>query len=172
MFGFGKPKKGQNIVTKGKNVIHAFDPFKEQTTTNTKESVEIRIQKKAHLGQVKWQRFQFEGGDVNRILITTEMKKSGASRDMAQFTEIIFNIDETKNLRFKEVFQNFPTGDTNRNCFVIDSANPDEDMKSILNADNLEIRITTRGNYYVDLSNKEEKKIQKLGLDFYNEVYG
>ena len=94
------------------------------------------------------------------------MKKAGASRDMAQFTELIFNIDETKNLRYQEVWNHFPTGDTNSNCFIIDSANPDEDLKAILNADNLEVRITTRGNYYVDLSNKEEKRIQKLGKAF------
>ena len=168
MFGFGKNKKGQNIVTKGRHVIHTFDPFKEQTTTNTKESVEIRLQKKAHIGQLKFQRFQYPEGDVNRIVISTDMKKAGASRDMAQFTEIIFNIDETKNLRYKEVWNHFPTGDINSNCFIIE---PAEDLKTILNAGNLEIRITTRGNYYVDLSNKEEKRVKKLGKAFYEEVY-
>ena len=171
MFGFGKPKAGENIVTKGKVVIHTFNPFKDETTTRTKKPVEIKLEKGSHKCQLFFERFQKSeedsSFDVVRLICYTDQGKKGGRIDVSRFQEIIFNIDMSQNYSYQEVWKEWPSGSTNRNCFIINSL---EEFKEIINAGQLEVRIGTVASN-INLSNREEKKLQILGKAFYDEVY-
>ena len=179
---------GSNQVTKEEFITKEFDPFADNTSTklNFPCKWQLKIEKTLSMAFVVFEgtleRLETAGEelvDVPRMVISAKSTMTDHSTtlelwDMCRIVEVVFNCDQ-ENIKIKESWENI--GDVqevigsyiaeNECLLVFDSQ---EQLHKIASANNLEVRVSTRGGY-INLSDDEEEKMQLAFKMFYNQVY-
>lgn len=168
-------KGGKNQVTEGVHVNHEFDTFENVTYSNSTWSVQCNDKDDSHTRKTTMQRRSWVDGKKDLNIIKMSVRGASSSDD-ATMKELQFSCDGDT-VVVKETFKSYgeryyyKVGEDRYSAFKNSCgfSVPDKELKKILDANTVYLRVITRGHYF-DIDDQQTMNLIEFMKCYYREV--